>query len=162
MRRHAIVELLLRGRHDKCAVGLQEGAIWAVVCGASPKTLRLLLDAGASPSSKCHIQGATALHWALAQLAEAHACPDYYRDKGDAEAVVRLLIARGADLGVGTIQTLQLPGRPHSAHEIGREDSPPAPIGATPRETAIAVSRNAAARDAVLAVYDDAVAQRVA
>ena len=43
-----------------------------------------------------------------------------------------------------------------------REDSPPAPIGATPRETAIAVSRNAAARDAVLAVYDDAVAQRVA
>ena len=93
---------------------------------------------------------------------DTHACPDYYRDKGDAEAVVRLLIARGADLGVGTIQTLQIPGRPHSAHEIGREDSPPAPIGATPRETAIAVSRNAAARDAVLAVYDDAVAQRVA
>ena len=76
--------------------------------------------------------------------------------------VVRLLIARGADLGVRTIQTMKIPGRPHSVQEIGREDSPPAPVGATPREAAIAVSRNAAARDAALAVYDDAFAQRVA
>ena len=75
----------------------------------------------------------------------------YVRKREEAEAIIRLLIERGADTELVTLEEV---------HSV-TDDSPAVPPGATPRDLCMACS-NAAARDAVLAVYDDAVAQRVA
>ena len=76
----------------------------------------------------------------------------YVRKREEAEAIIRLLIERGADTELVTLEEVE------ADNGVGL---PAAPPGSTPRDLCLACS-NAEARDAGLAVYDDAVAQRVA
>ena len=76
----------------------------------------------------------------------------YVRKREEAEAIIRLLVERGADTELVTLEEVE------ADNGVGL---PAAPPGSTLRDLCLACS-NAEARDAVLAVYDDAVAQRVA
>ena len=155
--RHSIAQRLLQERPAEVSGSLGMCLLQGVTSNAKLETLRMLLDAGANVGAvfgddvQPVTHGTTALHHAVYHCVESHkkdADPTYGGEKRtDAEAVVRLLIERGAPLDVQS-----------------RADLSPKPwrtiaAGSTPRDIAIACE-NADVAVAVAAIIDHAAAKR--
>ena len=157
--RHSIAQRLLQERPAEVSGSLGMCLLQGVTSNAKLDTLRMLLDAGANVGAVFddNVQpvthGTTALHHAVYYCVESHmkdADATYSGEKrSDAEAVVRLLIERGAPLDVQSRASLS--PKPWRAIDAG----------ATPRDIAIACE-NADVAVAVAAIIDHAVAKREA
>ena len=155
--RHSIAQRLLQERPAEVSGSLGMCLLQGVTSNAKLDTLRMLLDAGANVGAVFddNVQpvthGTTALHHAVYYCVESHmkdADATYSGEKrSDAEAVVRLLIERGAPLDVQSRASLS--PKPWRAIDAG----------ATPRDIAIACE-NADVAVAVAAIIDHAVAKR--
>ena len=154
--RHGMAQRILQERPAEVSASLGMSLIHGVVRNAKLETLIMLLDAGAHvgavvDNSMVATGGWTPLHYAVYFCVESHmkdADATYGGAKrSDADAVVRLLIERGAPLDTQSRESHSL--NPQRV-VVG---------GSTPRDIAIACE-NADVAVAVAAIIDHAVAKR--
>ena len=155
--RHSIAQRLLQERPAEVSGSLGMCLLQGVTTNAKLETLKMLLDAGANVGAvfgddvQPVTHGTTALHHAVYHCVESHkkdADATYGGEKrSNADAVVRLLIERGAPLDTQSRESHSL--NPQRV-VVG---------GSTPRDIAIACE-NGDVAVAVAALIDHAVAKR--